>query len=242
MSDTKQTPSQAADKQKGDQRAGVSAESIVNLADENNKLRNLTKVREGVHAARYLIVIGVLATIILFLLWLQFKHFPQAKFTATQNAAAICGIGTLDKPMVTDATVKDFAKEAVVNIYSMDYANFNKTLAIAANAYLLPEFTPKFVESFNNSSFLTQVIESRFVVVATGTPSYPPAIAQRGLIGGVYSWKVRVPITFTYSSGRQTHEDHAMAVVTVRQADPAKVPSATRGIGVQWMDLVSAGR
>jgi intracellular multiplication protein IcmL len=218
----------------------ATSRSVVDLVAENAELRERAKTSETRHAVNYLAIIGALAVVLIFMLWLVFEHFPLTSFIPTQNAAAICSVVPIDQPWIDDPTVVDFAKNAVVSSYSTDYANYRVTIASAAERFMLPSFHDPFITTMQNSDFLHDVVNKQFTVAATSTSGQPAVVVRKGVRDGVYTWKVQVPITFNYLSGREKHEDRLIAEVTVAQADPRKVRLNRSGIGVSWIDLKTA--
>ncbi|CAE6794247.1 hypothetical protein R70006_04995 [Paraburkholderia domus] len=214
--------------------------TVVDLVVDNEELREKSKKSETRHSINYLAIIGGEAGVIVFLLWLTFGHFPQTAYVATQNAAAICSFVPIDRPNISEADVKDFAKTAVVSTYSTDYANYRRDINAAADRFMLPQFRDPFVQIMQSSDFLKDVVTNQFIVTATSTANQPPVVVRKGVLSGAYAWKVQVPLTFNYVSGRQRHEDHVVAEVTVSQTDPAKVKLNPSAIGVSWIDLKTA--
>ncbi|KVV07472.1 DotI/IcmL family type IV secretion protein [Burkholderia ubonensis] len=213
---------------------------VVDLVLENEQLRAGAKKSESKHSINYLVIIAGQFGIILFLLWLTFSYFPLQKYIPTQNAAAICTFDPIDKPNISAAQVVDYAKDAVVTIYSTDYANYRTTITNAADKFMLPEFRSPFMQTMSQSDFLKALVSNQFTVTAITTPNQPPQVVREGVLNGAYAWKVQVPLTFYYTSGRQQHDDRVVAEVTITRTDPTKTRLNPSAIGVSWIDLKTA--
>ncbi len=228
---------------KGETRGKPSAAAmtrVVDLVVETNAINEKSKDTEKKHSLNYLAIIGGQSLVIVFLLWLAFVHFPQGEFIPTQNAAAICKVTPVEQPRLTNAQVMDYAKDMAVSIYSTDYANYRTTVTDAAGKYMLPDFRDQFIKTMSNSDFLKLVVEGRFVVSAVTTANRPPQVVRAGLLNGAYAWKIQVPLTLFYQSGRTQQDDRVVAEVTVTQVDPTRVNLNSRGIAVSWLELKPA--
>ena len=205
-----------------------------NQADENSKKS------EQKHTLNLLIVIAVLSVVIAFQLWLQFMHFPMANHLPTQNAATLCRVPPIEQPRLTNPQVIDFAKDMAVSIYSTDYLNYRTTITNAADKYMLPSFRDQWIKVMSSSDFLKTVTEGRYVVTAITTANRPPQVVRAGMLNGAYAWKIQIPLTMYYQSGRSQQDDRVVAEVTVTQVDPTTFNMNSRGIAVSWLELKPA--
>jgi len=211
---------------------------MIDLLTRNNQLESEVKETHKSHTTTYLGIIVALATVAMFLGYLAFVRFPQNTFIATQNAAALCSVPSIKRPHVSEAIVADFARGAVVSIYSYSYLSYRQNIVDAADKYFTDSFHDTFITLFSNSQTLKAVIDKRFIVTAAGTANQPPMIRRAGERMGAWAWIVDVPVTVYYVSGRESHEDRMLASVTVTQTDPTRTNA--KGIGVDNIELRQA--
>ncbi|HEP6430558.1 TPA: DotI/IcmL family type IV secretion protein [Burkholderia cenocepacia] len=226
--------------QKQSSAPGHGGAQVVDIVRENARLREEAKKSESKHSINYLAIIVGESVVIVFLVWLTFFYYPLQKYIPTQNAAAICAFEPIDKPNINAAQIVDYAKDAVVTIYSTDYANYRRTITNAADKFMVPDFRSPFMQTMSNSDFLKALVNNQFTVTAITTPNQPPQVVREGVLNGAYAWKVQVPLTFYYTSGRQQHDDRVVAEVTVTRTDPTKIRLNPSAIGVSWIDLKTA--
>ncbi|WP_199031657.1 DotI/IcmL family type IV secretion protein [Ralstonia sp. ASV6] len=205
-----------------------------------NRVEEEAKENEQRHSLNYLSVITVLSVVILFLLWLIFIHFPLANHIPTQNAAAVCRVTPVNQPRLTEAQVKDFAQEMAVAVYSTDFANYRRNLNDAGDKFMLPSFREQWIRVMSTSDFIKILLENKFIVTAVGTANKPPVVVRSGLLSGAYAWKIQVPLTLFYQSGRVQKDEHVIVEVTVTQVDPTQLNLNPRGIAVSWADTKPA--
>jgi hypothetical protein len=228
-----QAPAQGALIPKGQQAASgatgkpsvpaLSADMMVDLVALNKQLAaSVSDERKG-KTRVFLIIIGLLVAMVIFLSWLAFVHFPQDKFLATDNTAGVCRVPVLDKPYIPQAQVMDFAEAAVVSIYTYNYGTYRRDVMQTANTYFSNDFSNAFVAMFSNSADLQEVIDKRFNVTAVSNPTAPPVVARAGLRKGVWSWEVMVPVQVYYVSGATQFSERKLANVTVIQVPPTRL-------------------
>jgi intracellular multiplication protein IcmL len=208
---------------------------MVDLVRDNLALLAERNEERKDHARAYVNIIGVLALIVVFLLYLVFVHFPQYQYLATSNTSGVCSVQPIDKAYIPEAQVKDFAESAVVSIYTYNYGTYHKDISTASNTYFSNDFGDAFMNVFSNSQELQDVIQKRFLVSAVSNPTQPPVVSRSGLRKGAWAWVVEVPVLVYYVSGRDEHEDKMLATVTVVQVPPTL--SNPKGLAVD--DLVT---
>jgi intracellular multiplication protein IcmL len=165
------------------------------------------------------LVISIVMNI--FLIWLSFFHFPQNKFIATSNAAAICNIATLDQPFINQQIAANFATEAVISIYTYDHVNFKRQLVDASDKYFEPKYRNEYMVAFGDSKNLRDVVDNFYTVSAT-TAGKAPIILRTGLKSGVFFWRVQVPIHVFYTVGKKSLEERVLATVDVVRTEPSR--------------------
>lgn len=87
----------------------------------------------------YAIIGNVLLVILLIVMFGAFLAFPKVKYIPTKDNTAVCEVYPSNNPNLTDATITEFGKDAVLNLYTFDYINYEKQMNAALNHYFTPE-------------------------------------------------------------------------------------------------------
>lgn len=211
--------------------ATPSTTAVVDLVVENNELKDQNYQEKRDNTLRLVVIMVVEAIAIFFLIWLAFFHFPKTKFAWTSNAGAVCSVTPIDQPHIHHAVAADFAKEAVVSVYSYDYVNYRRHITDTANKYFTQEFRDAFMPMFAESKNLKSVVENTNIVSAN--TDGPVQLAKvGGPKGKPYSWVFQVPLQVFYTVGRKpSRPENLLATVTVVRVDPPTIPNPT-GIAV----------
>ncbi|MBA2654840.1 MAG: DotI/IcmL/TraM family protein [Gammaproteobacteria bacterium] len=112
--------------------------------------------------------------------------------TVTSNVNA-----PLTEPNMSDSAVLTYATDAAKSAYSYDFKNYNKQMQMNQQYFTGPGWTA-FMNALDKSNNL-KVVESK-KLVASATTTAKPAIVNKGIKNGVYTWKVVVPVLATYEN------------------------------------------
>lgn len=194
--------------------------------DIKSKSSNL-KLSLGVNA-------GLIFLLILFII--AFINLPKTKYIATKDNSAICEVYPSDNPNLTDATIREFGKDAVLNLYTFDYVNYETQI----NDVLERNFTPIGREATNQAMERAGIIKYVTDNALTFKSSAMNAarIEEKSVnADGKDYWIVRFPMVLDIYSGKLTPIDTQRHMVTVRiVADTASV-SNPNGLGVSSVTL-----
>jgi len=143
-----------------------------------------------------LLILSILLTAML--CWLV-THPPQPKFFATTTSGELIPLTPLNEPNTTNDALLNWVARIVRQAYTYDAVNYREQLA-----KLEPFFTEKGYESFlialNASGNLTAVTEKRLITSAIVSGG---VITAKGVTSGVYTWKVELQLTVTYTSSEE---------------------------------------
>lgn len=194
--------------------------------DIESKSTNL-KLSLGVNA-------GLIFLLILFII--AFINLPKTKYIATKDNAAICEVYPSDNPNLTDATIREFGKDAVLNLYTFDYINYETQI----NNVLERNFTPIGREATNKAMERAGIIQyvTENALTFKSSAMNAARIEEKSVnADGKDYWIVRFPMVLDIYSGKLTPIDTQRHMVTVRiVADTASV-SNPNGLGVSSVTL-----
>ena len=111
-----------------------------------------------------------------------------------------------------DRAIVSWATTVATSAYSYDFVNWRKALSS-----LSPDFTKEgfasFIGSLKSSGNLKLVEDNR--MVASAVPTAAGVVVAKGLLKGVYVWKIQVPILVTYQAARSSVSQNLLVTLLV---------------------------
>lgn len=140
------------------------------------------------------LIIGLIAFIVY-----QRSTFPPPKYFATTPDGVPIARIPLNVPLLTPDAVVVWAEKAIIDIYSLDFVSYRRTLQDAQVYFTLQGYF-EFKNAYQASRNLEAVKEKRQVVSAKITG--PSKLVGHGPLteNGTYSWNLEVPVTVTYQN------------------------------------------
>ncbi len=147
----------------------------------------------------------------------------------------VCRPVVLETPAIGLVTVAEFARDAVIEINSYDFLNWDAEIPAALNAYFTPAAARNYLRGFERSRLLANVRESYFTVSAISTR--PPMVVATYAVSGRRAWDVQIPVQIFYQTGAVTlaggetqRTQHEVFTVTVVEQAPSR--ENFRGVAV----------
>ncbi len=138
-------------------------------------------------------------------------HKTPVYFAATADGR-ILPLVALSRPAMSDRAVVSWATNVATSAYSYDFVNWRKALS-----GLSPDFTKEgfasFIGSLKASGNLKLVSDNR--MVASAVPTEAGVIVAKGLLKGVYVWKIQVPILVTYQAAKSSATQNLLVTLMV---------------------------
>lgn len=138
-------------------------------------------------------------------------HKSPVYFAAT-NDGRILPLVPLSHPAASDRAVVSWATNVATAAYSYDFVNWRSALS-----GISPEFTKEgfasFIGSLKASGNLKLVSDNR--MVASAVPTEAGVIVAKGLLKGVYVWKIQVPILVTYQAAKSSVSQNLLVTLMV---------------------------
>lgn len=171
----------------------MAASGLEIIVKRNEFYRSNYKVISMIIVLQFLIIFGLIGFI-----YYKYHTRPAPIYFATTPDGIPIQIVPLVEPYVTDDFVLDWAKKAVVSIYSLDFLTYRKTLQ-DNSVYFTWIGHAQFLNAYKASNNLEAVREKRQVVSAEITG--PGKILYSGVVAGEpYTWRLMLPVTFTYQN------------------------------------------
>lgn len=183
------------------------------------------------HDSQRKLVLGFLLSIVLngilgLLLFYLMTHPPAPVYFATSINGRITPLYPLDKPNQSDSAVLQWANQAAIAAFTYNFVNYRDELQ-AASGFFTPDGWQQFVTALGQSNNLDSVKAKKLIVSAVATRA--PIILQKGLLNGVYSWRIQMPILVTYQSASEFTQTPNIVTMLITRISTLNSP---RGIGI----------
>lgn len=163
---------------------------------EQVKLRN-DFYKDGFRKVILALLGSVLLNIILVVaLLMHGQKEPEKFFFATTGDGQLIPLYPTVMPVVTTATVINWASMNVPNIYSLDFIHYRAQLN-TVQQYFTPGGWTQFQAAF--ASQLNEILTNKWIVSAASNGV--PVVTGEGVFNGVYMWQLQMPLTISFQQG-----------------------------------------
>lgn len=163
--------------------------------------------------------------------WLFFSR-PEPRFFAATPDLRLAPLVPLDKPVLTQQGLLNWATETICNAVSLDFLEWREKLTRTRENFSESAFQ-SFLDALKSSGILDMIKDKRLSASAVVTRA--PVIIASGLIDGKASWRVEFPIILSYESSKGVEATQKlMATVLIRRAATVTTP---RGVVVEQVVL-----
>tara|TARA_B100001989_G_scaffold248137_1_gene221342 strand:+ start:3060 stop:3680 length:621 start_codon:yes stop_codon:yes gene_type:complete len=149
-----------------------------------------------------------------------------AKFIVTSPDGRIIPVEPLSAAVKSTPQILAWANMAATKINSFDFVNYRQQLQEASN-YFSADGWQDYKRQLVSSGNVKYVVENRLVVTSVATGA--PVVDQQGLIKGVYSWRVTLPILVKYSGATITRNIPQTVTMLIQRVSINNNP---QGIGI----------
>ena len=138
-------------------------------------------------------------------------HKKPVYFAATADGR-IFPLVALSQPAMEDRAVLSWATNVATSAYSYDFVNWRKALSGLSSDFTKEGFA-SFIGSLKASGNLKLVSDNR--MVASAVPTEAGVIIAKGLLKGIYVWKIQVPILVTYQAAKSSATQNLLVTLMV---------------------------
>ena len=183
--------------------------------------------RDGQRKMIFVLLISMVANFILAgILTYIITHPPAPKYFATSISGRIVPILPVDEPNQSDSAVMQWANQAAIAAYTFNFVNYRSELQ-AASGFFTPEGWDQYLHALDQSNNLDAVKAKKLIVSAVATRA--PVILQKGILNGIYAWRVQMPILVTFQSASEFTQQNNVVTMLIIRIPPNNSP---RGIGI----------
>lgn len=149
-------------------------------------------------------------------------HRPEPPFWFTDNHGNLVAGTPLNRPVMSDADLMDFAVRSVLTVYNFDYVHYRETLSREAT----PNFTADGWTGLDAAIEATgsrKEVEARAMSVSAIALA-GPSIKKWSEIGDHLAWAVQFPIRVTYANTNESRVVDLVVTATVLRVPTAFYP------------------
>jgi intracellular multiplication protein IcmL len=173
------------------------------------------------------LLISILINLVLaFMVVYMVTHPPAPKYFATSINGRVTPLIPTDMPNQSDSSVLQWANQAAIAAFTYNFVNYREELQ-SASGFFTGEGWTQFLGALQQSNNLDSVKAKKLVVSAVATKA--PVIMQKGLLNGVYSWRVQMPILVTYQSASEFTQQNNYVTMLITRVSTLNSP---KGIGI----------
>jgi hypothetical protein len=166
------------------------------------------------HKKLFDILLGLLlASLIVWTLVFIFAvNRPEALPWAQTSDGRTVAVHSLDEPKYTNDAVKEWSESAVKSVYNYSFNNYKEQL-LAAKPYMSPSAWKMFEVVWDNT-IKQKVVDQKIQVSAAVDSAEMEGFA---IIGGVSTWKIKVPAMISYVAGSATETKKTTFHLTIQR-------------------------
>lgn len=178
----------------------------------------------------------IMNVVLLMVAYYMYRHVPAPQYFATSINGRITELIPLDEPNQSDASIRQWANQAAIAANTYNYVNYRDELQ-AASGYFTGEGWQQFIKALEESNNLDAVKAKKMIVSSVATRT--PVILQKGLLNGVYSWRVQMQILVTFQSPSEFAQQNNTITLLITRISTLNSP---KGIGIaQFISAPSGG-
>ena len=151
-----------------------------------------------------------------------------AQFIVTSPDGRLIPVSPLSQPVKSTPQILAWSNMAAARINSYDFVNFRRQLQ-DASTYFTAQGWRSYQEAFAKTQNLDYVRTNRLVATAVATGA--PVVLQQGLVSGMYTWKVQLPLLVKYQSATLSKNIPTVVTMLIQRTSIEENPS---GIGIVY--------
>lgn len=181
--------------------------------------------RDGFRRLTLVLLLSVLLNVVLFLAFFYVSTRPtKAVYFASTTDGKLIYLQPRNIPVMSDQAILGWVSRSIPAIYNLDFLNYRSQLQ-GSRKYFTSYGWSEFVKAF--ASTVAKVRDNK--MVSKATPYDTPTVVSEGVINGVYSWRVQVPLLVTYEKDGNEDVQKVLWTVLLQRLDD---PNTTQLVGI----------
>ena len=122
--------------------------------------------------------------------------YPKYRYIPTVDNMAVCEVGTETNPRVTPEVLAEFAKDAVIDLYTYSFVDWREKINSSINRWMSDDGRMGFLTGLESSGNLERIRKQRLILKTMSINV--PQLEDAGFDGVTRFWIVRVPIVMEF--------------------------------------------
>jgi|LakMenEpi03Aug12_release.lakeMendotaPanAssembly.Ray.scaffolds.fasta_scaffold914765_1 intracellular multiplication protein IcmL len=141
-------------------------------------------------------------------------HKPQAYYFEASNDGKLVFTEPLSSPVFKNTEVLAWVNQNMPLLFQIDFLNYRRQYQFLRE-YFTDYGWMQFIKAITPT--MKMIINQKYTVSAK--PADVPAITSQGVVDGIYSWQVQVPLTMIYALGPQENEKPITYTIIVQRVN-----------------------
>lgn len=172
-----------------------------------------------------IVIIGLLGVIFAIIGAYQ----PENRYFATTEDGRLVPMEPLSQPNLSNPALLSWAAQSVSETMTFGFHDFRRRLQESSRHFTRRGWS-SFVRALEESGMI-EAVEGRRQVI-TAAPRAAPTILSEGLLNGVYTWQVELPMMITYELGQEKRSVSMNVRTMIVRVPKLESPN---GVGIeQW--------
>jgi len=152
---------------------------------------------------------------------------PENRYFATTEDGRVVPMVPLSEPNLSRPALLSWAAQAATETMTFGFHDYRRRLQEASRHFTRAGWG-SFVKALHDAGIIDAVNTNRQVVSAA--PRAAPTILSEGVLNGIYTWQVEMPMMISYQYGAQPRDVSMNVRLTI-----VRVPKLVRpnGVGVE---------
>lgn len=159
----------------------------------------------------------ILNVVLLFSILEGSFHKSRAIYFVATNSGKLVYSEPLSKPVLKNPAVLAWVNQTMPALFSVDFLNYRRQL-LHARQYFTNYGWSQFLKAIMP---IVKVIKSEKYTVKA-SPSDVPYVMTQGVVNGIYTWQIEVPLKLIYAVGRNEQEKDVTWTIIVQRANNNK--------------------
>ncbi len=160
---------------------------------------------------------------------------PENRYFATTEDGRVVPMVPLSEPNLSRPALLSWAAQAATETMTFGFHDYRRRLQ-EASRHFTREGWASFVKALQDAGIIDAVNTNRQVVSAA--PRAAPTILSEGILNGVYTWQVEMPMMISYQYGAQQRDVSMNVRLTIVRVPKLESPN---GVGIEQWVAYAAG-
>lgn len=178
------------------------------------------------------VILGLLAVIFAIVVAYQ----PENRYFATTEDGRLVPMEPLSEPNLSNPALLSWAAQSATETMTFGFHDYRRRLQESSRHFTRKGWA-SYVKALQDSGMIDAVETNRQVISAA--PRAAPTILSEGILNGVYTWQLELPMMVTYELGQQKRQVSTTVRLIVVRVPKLESPN---GVGIeQWLAFGGGG-